>query len=165
MPRAGRNHLDDDLRHPLGPDLIVVLPHRGGRLVDGQIGMALRFQTRDQQLALTTAGDSKDDLRLFLSQVRELLADRIDQFEVPGFRYVDHGHNSPAQFVELSFLGLGMLEFLEAHSSPLIGRYDSGDGLATHGLFSTGPDGGPTDTSRGIASVAGARQTLSSQGW
>src|SRR5208283_6085702 len=69
MPGAGRNHLDDDLRHPLGPDLIVVLPLRGGVLVDGQIGMALRFQTGDQQLALTAAGDSKDDLRLFLSQV------------------------------------------------------------------------------------------------
>src|SRR5208337_3172925 len=81
------------------------------------------------------------------------------------FGYVDHGYGSTAQFVETLSLGLGMLEFLEAHSPPLIGRSDSGDGLAAHGLLSTGTDGGPTDTSRGIARLAGARQTLSSQGW
>src|SRR5208337_3405458 len=138
MPRAGRNHLDNDLRHPLGPDLIVVLPLRRRRLVDGQIGMALRFQTRDQQLALTAAGDSKNELPLLLTQVSELSADRIDHPEVPEIRDADQCHNSPAQLEELSLLGLGMLEFLEAHTSPLIGRTDSGDGLATHGLLSTG---------------------------
>ena len=85
--------------------------------------------------------------------------------QVAWIRYVDHGYNFPAQLEELSFLGFGVLEFLEAHSSPLIGRSDSGDGLAAHGLLSTGPDGGLRDTSRGIARLAGARQTLSSQGW
>jgi len=73
--------------------------------------------------------------------------------------------NFPAQLEELSSLGFGVLEFLEAHSSPLIGRTDSGDGLAAHGLLSTGLDGGLREISRGIARLAGARQTLSSHGW
>src|SRR5208337_4700910 len=165
IPRAGRNHLDDDLRHPLGPDLIVVLPLRRRRLVDGHIGMALRFQTGDQQLALTAAGDRMNAARIGCIIGMNLSANCENLGQVAWIRYVDHGHNSPAQFVELSLLGFGVLEFLEAHSSTLIDRTDSGAGLAAHGLLSTGPDGGLRDTSRGIARLAGARQTLSSHGW
>src|SRR5271166_3344297 len=79
--------------------------------------------------------------------------------------YVDHGYDPPAQLEEPAILGLGVLEFLEAHSSPVIGRSDSGDGLAAHGLLSTDSECGPMDTSRGIARLAGGRQTFSSQGW
>src|SRR5271157_192969 len=165
MPRAGRNDLDDDLRDPLRPDLIVVLPLRRRRLVDGQIRMPLRFQTGDQQLALASPGSGVDELGMLTLEIRELLAECVEQLQMARLGYVDHGYDSPAQFVETLSFRFRVLEFLEAHSSPLIGWTDSGAGLAAHGLLSTGPDGDLRDTSRGIDRLAGARQTLSSQGW
>ena len=165
MPGAGRNHLDDDLRHPLGPDLVIVPPLRRRGFVDGQIRMPLRFQIGDQQLALASPGNGVDELWMLTLEIRELLVECVEQLQMARLGYVDHGYHSTAQFVETLSFRFRVLEFLEAHSSPLIGRSDSGDGLAAHGLLSTGTDGGPTDTSRGIARLAGARQTLSSQGW
>ena len=122
--------------------------------------MALRFQTGDQQLALASPGNGVDELGMLTLEIRGLLAECVEQLQMARLGYVDHGHNSPAQLEEPFSLGLGVLEFREAHSSPFLGRSDSGAGLAAHGLLSMGPDGGLRVTSRGIARLAGARQTL-----
>ena len=75
---AGRDHLDHDLRHPAGPDFVIVLHLRRRSLVDGQIRVPLRFQLRDQQLALAAPGDGVDELWILALEIRELLADRVE---------------------------------------------------------------------------------------
>ena len=72
----------------------------------------LQIQTGDQQLALTAAGDGVNAARIGPIVGLNLTANCKNQGQVALIRYVDHGHNSPAQLEELSFFGLGMLEFL-----------------------------------------------------
>src|SRR5207245_2533475 len=92
--------------------------------VNGEVGLTLRFEVRHHDLALTPACDAEASSLLGQLIPAQLVPEDVNLTEMPNAGDIRYRNNPSAEFVDSPFLGLSLIELVEAHAAAVVRRAD-----------------------------------------